>query len=395
MTRRFKGVAVLLAIAILLLSLYLYRNFPFMLPISFGKVSEQNVEMGLRGLGYEHCGTYILDPKNLSMEFSKVFNNEVRCFLIVKRPGENYTLRYPTLTVLIEPPSQETVYRYSEGVRFFSFITSLALDVDIRPFYQFGAGVLDRTSTPPPPRVANEDLYVVFSYKPEKGGFPVRIALIVKGHDIDMEKKILELQEFAKQPRTKTKLAVQLGIKDIKALMAYVGYELCGEFTAKDVNEVQKVEFEVEIDPNVGRACYILIHPPPGRKAFLLLQHQHQISVTGDMDQLGEYYMKLREMGLEMLISTSYTLTSAFDVLGIGPVISKADVVKPYSERSSLGGGGGGPQATDLITNTPILIFFAYKGDPETFGEPLRFRLKAYTFVKFTIIPARVYIEAR
>jgi hypothetical protein len=411
MVRRFlsKRRVALLAIAVALLFLYLYRP-----PIT-GGVSVQSVEVGLRTLGYEHCGTYTLGPRDV-VTFSKVFEGEVRCFIIVKRPGEVYMFKEPRATLVIEPPSGKTVYRYSVGARFFYLLQRLAIDESIKPFSHWGAGVLNRTMEPPPPndaKAANDDLYIVFSYKPEKDGFPVRITLTVRADVIEgrappppslLETGIRslarvldmilsgELADRAMQlPPDQRKLAAQLGIKDIKVFMSYLGYELCGEFTAKDTDEIQKVEHEIEIDLNEGKACYILIHPPPGKKAFLLLDHEHDVELLiEDQDQFREYSTKLRAMGLKELIGTPYTLRSAFEALGLGRAGSEEDVKKPYSERFGIGGSRGSPD--EFGSNTPLLIYFAYKGDPENFGEPLRFKLKAYTVVEFRIIPARFVV---
>jgi hypothetical protein len=411
MVRRFlsKRRVALLAIAVALLFLYLYRP-----PIT-GGVSVQSVEAGLRTLGYEHCGTYTLGPRDV-VTFSKVFEGEVRCFIIVKRPGEGYMFKEPRATLVIEPPSGKTVYRYSVGARFFYLLQRLAIDESIKPFSHWGAGVLNRTMEPPPPndaKAANDDLYIAFSYKPEKDGYPVKITLTVRAFVIEgsappppslLETGIRslarvldmilsgELADRAMQiSPDQRKLAAQLGIKDIKVFMSYLGYELCGEFTAKDTDEIQKVELEVEIDLNEGKACYILIHPPPGKKAFLLLSHEHREEWIGDQDQFRRYRMKLGGMGLRLFNGTPFELRSAFEALGLGRLSSEYDVKKAFSIGFD-GWMSGGEGPSEWGSNSPILMYFSYKGDPETFGEPLRFKLKTHTVVEFRIIPARYVV---
>ena len=405
---RAKTLLTLFTVAALFLFFYLYRP-------SAVAVSDQSVEASLRGLGYESCGTYTMRPGG-AVTFSKAFSGDVRCFIIVKRPGVGYMFVDPKINIVIEPPSEKTVYRYSAAVRFFQQLGIQSEEV--RPYIWWWAGALNRTTRPPPvnkPNAANEDLYVTFSYKPDNDGFPVRVTLTIMAEAVEgkapqppslLEVGLLnvaraldmilsgELQGAASGPPPTSfgkKLATQLGIKDIKTLMSYVGYELCGEFTAKDTEEIQKVELEVEIDLNEGRACYILLHPPPGRKAFLKLRDEHRIEFTGDGDQLREYNRKLEGMGLEELIGTHYRLVSAFDMLEIGRMRSDHDVVKPYSERFGLIGGVGTPW--ELGDNTPILIYFSYKGDLENFGEPLRFKLRTYTLVEFRIIPAKYFVQ--
>jgi hypothetical protein len=409
---RAKPLLAVLAVAAVLLFLHLYR------PEIAGGVPEQSVEAGLRSLGYERCGTYTLSPGDGVVTLSVVFNGEVKCFIIVKRPGEGYMFKDPRATLAVEPPSEKTVYRYSLEARFFYLLGMLSKDEDIRPFSKWGAGALNRTTRPPPPneaRAANDDIYVAFSYKPEKDGFPVKLTLTVMADVIEgrapppfslLERMVQslnrvlemalsgELAELSRAPPPPyNKTAAQLGIKDIKVLMTYMGYDLCGEFTAKDSEEIQRIEHEIEIDPNEGKACYILIHPPSGRKAFLILRNEHHVTST-DNERFMEYIAKMYDVGLhgQGFFSTPYTFVSAFNVLELGRIRSIIDVVKPYSERSDPGSSIGlGP--SEWVDNSPILIYFAYKGDTETFGEPLRFKLRAYTLVEFRIIPAKEFVR--
>jgi hypothetical protein len=416
MVRRFlsKRRVALLAIAVALLFLYLYRP-----PIT-GGVSVQSVEAGLRTLGYEHCGTYTLGPRDGVVTFSKVFEGEVRCFIIVKRPGEDYMFKEPRATLVIEPPLGKTVYRYSVGARFFYLLQRLAIDESIKPFSHWGAGVLNRTMEPPPPndaKAANDDLYIAFSYKPEKDGFPVKITLTVRADVIEgrappppslLETGIRslarvldmvlsgELADRAMQlPPDQRKLAAQLGIKDIKVFMSYLGYELCGEFTAKDTDEIQKVELEVEIDLNEGKACYILIHPPPGKKAFLIISSYHEAKLVGDEEQRREYLMRSSSMETEgrYFLGTFFRLRSGYEALGLGRGSMPDDVERPYASRIGLGKVSG--EGPEFGSNASILIYFAYKGDPEvikTFNEQLQLRLETYTIVEFRIIPANYVV---
>ena len=414
-------VKLLLAVLAFVASLILlYRYGP---PVTLG-ISDQSVESALKSLGYEHCGTYTLNPVEGFAKFSKTFYNEAKCFFIVKRPGGDYMFKDPKVEIVIEPPSRNVVYKYSVDVRFFRSLNVLPFDEDIRPYVKWGVGVLNETANAIPVNelnAANDDLYAVFSYKPENGGFPVKVILtimadVIQGKEpstpspLESIGKLAEVLESIlrgglagnngtdsdramQPPFYKQKLASKLGIKDIKALMSHVGYELCGEFTARDTNEIQSIRVEVEIDPNEGRACYILIHPPPGRKAFLLIRFEHE-TITTDNKHFMEYIARLENAGFHGggFLRTPLQLVSAFDVLGIGRIISSADVVEPYSERGDLGGGRllG---AHDFGNNAPILIFFAYKGDPETFGGPLNFKLKTHILVEFRIIPAKEYIQ--
>jgi hypothetical protein len=407
--RRRTGLVVLAVASVLLLFLYLYR------PPATGGVTEQMVEASLNALGYEYCGTYTSRPGNWDVTFSKTFYGDVRCFIIMKRPGDGYMFKNPVANIVIEPPTEKTVYRYSAGIRFFFPLQVASLDESIRPFIKWNAGILNRTAVPPPrangTAAANDDIYVFFSYRPDTDGFPVKVTLMVRADIVEGRapplpslleagiKRLAEqldailsgrLADTSKPQPEKNKLAAQLGIKDVKAFMSYLGYELCGEFTAKDVKEVQKIEIEVKIDPNKGKPCYILIHPPPGRNAFMIIHSEFRTSATGDMDQFREYMMKLDAIGLrgKEFFTTPYVLRSAFEALGLGRVGSSSDVEKPYSERSGLGGSYL-KNTIVFFDNAPILIYFAYKGDTAAYGEPLRFELITHTVVEFYIVPAK------
>jgi hypothetical protein len=150
-----------------------------------------------------------------------------------------------------------------------------------------------------------------------------------------------ELADRAMQlPPDQRKLAAQLGIKDIKVFMSYLGYELCGEFTAKDTDEIQKVELEVEIDLNEGKACYILIHPPPGKKAFLIISSSHEAKLVGDEEQRREYLMRSSSMETEgrYFLGTLFRRRSGYRSLRVGKSgHAEDDVERPYASRIGLG----------------------------------------------------------
>jgi hypothetical protein len=346
------------------------------------------VESALEGLGYRPCGSYTVRPGGKTVTFSKEFSGEFRCYVLIKRPGPFYIMSNPEATLLIEPPSEKTVYRYSFELNTFGFMQRLSLDELLKPYSEWGVGLFNRTRIVPPPTVFNDDFYVVFSYKAEAdNGYPVRVTLTVRTN-------VEQTPVAGPVVERPTRLAEKLGIKDIKAYMYYLGYELCGEFHAKDVKEVQEADFSIEIDLNEGRACYILIHPPPGGKALLISYFRHNTTYVGDIEQRLRLLAKFPN---GYVVGTPFTLRSAFEALGLGRVFSSAgDVPKPF--ETPMGSAlmvGEERMQMKFFDNTPALIYFAYKAIPEATSEPLRFRLVQHVHVEFTIIPADFIVEVK
>jgi hypothetical protein len=370
--KRYLAVAVAAAI---LLAYVLYSYGPLML---FGGYTAEVVEAELRGKRYEPCGGYTATPGQ-EIVFSREFSGggEVRCYLLIKRPGGEYAIHKPRIEITIEPPPNSGPYQYSAGVHYFNLVGRFASLVDLK----WGVGTIrEEIRSPPswPPRFDNDDIFVVFTYRPEKDGFPAKI--IVKFNaTIDTNQTRVGPTIVPPPPR---KLAEKLGFKDIKEFMGYMGYELCGEFHANDTDKLQIVQVTVEIDLNTGKACYILVHPPP-KKAFLLVTHEHKLDFHGDMDQLSKY------SNVTWALYTEYTLTTVGNILGYGRIISNTDVPKPYGNRTILGPVGHLGMSTEYPESDALLVFFAYKGNPDIVSEPFRFQLVVTTEIKFYVVPAR------
>lgn len=372
MKKRYLAVAVAAAI---LLAYILYSYGPLML---FGGYTAEVVEAELRGKRYEPCGSYIATPGQ-EIVFSREFGGggEVRCYLLIKRPGNEYAIHKPRIEITIEPPPNSGPYQYSAGVNYFNLVGRLTSLVDLK----WGAGTIrEEIRSPPswPPRFDNDDVFVVFTYRPAKDGSPVKITVKFNA-TIDTDRT--PVSPTIASPPTK-KLAEKLGIKDIKEFMGYMGYELCGEFHANDTDKLQIVQVTIEIDLNTGKACYILVHPPP-KKAFLLVTHNHTLDFHGDMDQYLKY------ANIAWALYTPYALTVVGDILGYGRSGSDIDVPKPYGNRTILGPGGGLGLGSEIPGHDTLLVFFAYKGNPDVVSEPFRFQLVVTTEIKFYVIPAR------
>jgi hypothetical protein len=366
------------AAAIIVVTLLAYYS-----PSSFSRRGV--VESSLRGLGYDFCGQYTVRPRDEVIEFRKEFHHEVACYLIINRGDGGYMIADPEAILTVKPPSNRTVYRYNILINPFSFISRLSVS-DFKPYSDWGGGFLNITRGVPPPTAFNDDFYVVFSYKPEENGYPVKIELTIR-------MKVSEGRAPVVQPPTTvagerpTKLAERLGIRDIKALMSHLGYELCGEFHAEDaVGKVQTVDFMVEVDPNKGKACYMLIYPPLGHKALLIVNFTYTTTLVGDE---GEVFKRC-PFG-DCFIGARFTVASAFDILGLGRVYSSGDVQEPYAEKVDLGGAQG--RQIKFFDNTPALIYFAYKIDPGKFSEPVGFQIKTHTHIEFTVIQAYYVVE--
>ncbi len=391
---------IVVSVAILLLSLYIYRP-----PIAGIGITTQSVEASLRTLGYEACGIYTAKPGEDIITFTGEFREPVKCFLIIKRPSDKFIFGDPTLNMIIEPSGDEVaVYRYNVGIRFFWMLRALSIDQSLKPFVHVGVGRINITTWIPADeqlRSANDEAFVVFSYKPEGDeGFPVKITVIIRAVFKEgnapagpsmLERvigriawAIMDIWGRLPSPYTirpdESKTAVKLGIKDIKELMSYFGYELCGEYWAENKREHQRIIVEMDIDLNEGKACYILIHPPTKDTTFLILKHNMEIISVGDEGQRARYEDKIGTY-----IGTRYRFLAIKPLLGIGITRIGEDVVKPYTERIGVGLDSGSP--TRFIDNTGAIIYFSYKGDP-AFGEQFRFWLRVRIEVVFQVIPA-------
>jgi hypothetical protein len=376
--------AVVVAVALLIaFGPFLYRF------IQRTSITTEVVLENLRGAGFtELCGEYIVRPGVNKIKFSQEFYNDVRCFLLIKRPGDEYAIHKPKAYLTIEPPNETTLYRYSAEMRYFGSIIDAFPASTGQLYARFGSGKLvTNEGAPPPglPKFNRDDIFVVFSYKPEKGeGFPVKITIEVEV-TVDIEQTTPTIQFFTPPKKT----AQQLGFTDIKEFMAYMGYELCGEFYANDTEELQVIRVVTEIDLNVGKACYMLVHPPPQKTFLISFSKIGVVDFIGDKQQLSKYLYAPNRTVPEILLYSPPAVVPAASILGQGRVILPIDVPRPYESRTVVILGASINTNDEFLDRTPILVFFAYKGDSEAIGEPFRFRLMVETEIKFYVIPAK------
>jgi hypothetical protein len=137
-----------------------------------------------------------------------------------------------------------------------------------------------------------------------------------------------------------------------------------------------------EIDLSIGKACYILLHPPPN-KTFLLTLVNHTRTIDGDTVQYRKYY----DAEKPWLLYTPSWLTTVRDVLGLG--YGDKDVTKPYENRTYAGLTIGTSSNIQFTQIDSIILIYAYKGNPEVVEEPFRFRVVVETTVEFYIIQPR------
>jgi hypothetical protein len=380
-------VVVVAAAFLLTYVLYLYGS---QVPAVYTPTAE-DVEVLLDANRYESCGSYTANPGNVEIVFSKEFSGrgEVRCYLLIERPGDEYAIHKPTIEITIEPPPNSGPYQYSAVAGYFSDISRFDVNKIVDASTKWGAGtVRDRIGRPPPnpPKFDKDDVFVVIVYRPQAGGFPVKITIEFKT-TVSTESQAGPV--IGSPLRTTKKLAEQLGFKDVKEFMKYMGYELCGEFNANDTREMQVIRVVTEIDLNVGKACYMLIHPPPKKTFLITFSKIGVLDFIGDEQQLSKYLYAPNRMVPEILLYSPPTVVPAVSILGQGRIISPIDVPRPYENKTALTQGVSIVTNDEFLDRTPILVFFAYKGDSDAIGEPFRFRLMVETEIKFYVIPAK------
>jgi len=361
-------VASAVIIALFLLFLYWYR--PFISPLSV-----ESAEAMLEAAGYEPCGVYTVKPGGFTINFTKEFNRPVKCYLIIKRPGENYILIDPRIIVLFEPGDRVTPYYYSVGIRWLSWVRAIKADPMLQPEINVGRYEPGRVIPAAPElRMANEDAFAVFSYMPENDrGFPVRITVKVYG---EVKEGVASFPTEAR--RTTTTLVeprtIITSVDDLKNFMARSGYELCGELRAEDRKELQTISVDIDVDLNKGRACYILIHPPNDKTGFLIVGWNDTLTIVGDKVQENEYNRK----------TGGKIVGSGFNIFGIGRGWTLPDVTPPFTEELGLSRGASG--SNWRAGNAVLIYYFSAKGVPD-FGEPLRFSLRVHFEIAFYVFP--------
>jgi hypothetical protein len=343
-----------------------------------------NVEVfsaALEGLKLKDCGRYNVSPDENTIRFSGEFNDEVRCFLLFIRKSDEQAIYNPKVELVIEPANNSTPYRYYLTVGYFRMISSGVLSSGFNEFYAVGQAV--RREGVPPGWPANDNVYVIFTFKPAKqDGFPVKINIVFKFSDKP------ETPKYGTFTRTETKEASNF--TDIREYMKYKGYEPCGEFFINDTDTVQIIRFKTVIDLNVGKACFILIHPPAG-KTFLVVSALHLIeSFMGDNDQISKYVGGTEKGVPKALLYTPFLVSEANGWLGRGRTIYSGDVPRPFEEREFIDYFGQKMENNiEMNERSPLLVFFAYKGDSEVIGEPFRFNMTVITEVNLYVIPAK------
>jgi hypothetical protein len=370
---RKRYIVVIAVMAVLLIPFYLYGRLYLAGGYTANMVGEE-----LRGKLYENCGKYTVAP-GAKIVFSKEFTggDEVRCYILIERASDEYAIHRPRIILTIEPPPNSGLYQYTAGVFYFNLLDRFSNYLEP----EWASGVVNKqfSSTPSwPPRYDNDDVFIVFTYKAGKKGFPVKITLEFNA-TVDTDRTPWQPERYTGPPK---KLAQQLGFKDVKEFMNYMGYDLCGEFYADDTSRKQVIHVRNEIDLSVGKACYILLHPPPN-KTFLLTLVNHTRTIDGDTVQYRKYY----DAEKPWLLYTPSWLTTVRDVLGLG--YGDKDVTKPYEDRTYAGLSIDTSSNIQFTRIDSIILIYAYKGDSEVVEEPFRFRVVVETTVEFYIIQPR------
>jgi hypothetical protein len=370
---RKRYILVIAVMAALLIPFYIYGRLYPTSGYTANMVGEE-----LRGKLYEYCGKYTVAP-GAKIVFSKEFTggDEVRCYILIERASDEYAIHRPRIILTIEPPPNSGLYQYTAGVFYFNLLNRFSDYLEP----EWASGVVNKrfSSIPSwPPRFDNDDVFIVFTYKADKKGFPVKITLEFNA-TIDTDRTPRQPELYTGPPK---KLAQQLGFKDVKEFMNYMGYELCGEFYANDTSSKQVIYVRNEIDLSIGKACYILLHPPP-KKTFLLTLVNHTRTIDGDTVQYRKYYYAKKPL----FLYTPSWLTTVRDVLGLG--YGDKDVTKPYEDRTYAGLSIGTSSNIQFTHIDSIILIYAYKGDSEVVEEPFRFRVVVETTVEFYVIPPR------
>ena len=350
--------------------------------------SQQGVERALEALGYSHCGEYEALPGKGEITFSRMFNNEVRCYLIIKRPGPDYTFSRPHGYMLVEPPTSEVPYQYNFMMNNFAAVWRISAGRELfEPYSEWMVGVSNTTRAVPPPLIFKDDLYLVFSYKAGEEGYPVRITIKIytntterKGPPIYSYEELFGRSPFTPPPPIRTKkLWQQLETKDIHTIMSHLGYRLCGEYHLKDEEGIRYLNATFEIDLNNGTACYILIYPPPGKGIHNISHGVGEVEIIGDEDQSWTFF------GLPnpLLFTGPVAVPTSTILSEYGE-----DILEPYIEKTNslLHGTGGGAGSED---GSPLLVYFAFKKNPEEFNDKLNFSVRVLFYMKYFIIPIK------
>jgi hypothetical protein len=370
---RKRYIVVIAVMAMLLIPFYIYSR-----PYLTSGYTANIVEGELQGRLYENCGRYTAAP-GVKIVFSREFTggDEVRCYILVERASDEYAIHRPRIILTIEPPPNSGLYQYTAGVFYFNLLDRFSNYLE--PEWASGTVKKQFSSIPSwPPRFDNDDIFIVFTYKGGKKSLPVKITLEFDA-TIDTDRTPWQPGRFTPPPE---KLAQKLGFKEIKEFMNYMGYELCGEFYANDTSRKQVIHIRNEIDLSVGKACYILLHPPP-KKTFLLTFTNHTRYIEGDWEQYRKYYDAKK---LWLLYTPSW-LTTVSDVLGFG--LGDKDVTKPYENKTYAGITEGIASNVQFTRSDSIIFIYAYKGNPEVAEEPFRFYIIAETTVEFYVILPR------
>lgn len=227
-------------------------------------------ERKLNNLGYFKCADYTIPEGEHVRVFKYLVTEEFRCYYVLRLPdyalnGEYYLNESYARTYVTVPPETEYLSMGGGGKTLIINVNEESSFDPREGGYVFGSSQGFKPLGYPFISFTTSKEHVIFYYamKPITKGVTYNITIVIK---TELIRGTPPPPESAKNPydipipiyRQQPTLAQRLNITDINDLMAYLGFQKCGEYYLEPGDNLT---VSIPVDPNNGTACYILIYP--------------------------------------------------------------------------------------------------------------------------------------
>ena len=254
-----RSAKVLVTIAVAALALWLlFQATPFLDNRAAADRRLEEVEARLKNLRFPKCAEYTIPEGTHTRVFKYMVTEEFRCYFVIRLPdhalsGEYYLNRSRGIAYVTVPPGVE-YYAVGDGGEPWAIFLNGEQELEPgeddyyigRSFQAVNLGY---------PRLVTQtaDHWIYhFAFKPLTKGVEYNITIVI------VTNLVRGTPPQRPIPTRGPTLAQRLGITDINQLMAYLGFQKCGEYNLEDS---YNLTVTIPVDPNKGIACYLLLYP--------------------------------------------------------------------------------------------------------------------------------------
>lgn len=281
--KRSVKVPVALAIAVLALWL-LFQVSPLFDPRNQAARRLEAFEARISNLRYFKCAEYTIPEGIHERVFQYLVTDEFRCYFVIRLPdyalaGGYYLNDSYAKTYVMVPPGAEYLVAHLANEASLMFINGERIfEPSARSYRAYNSTITDFIGYPKSLFETFDHWVHSFALRPLTKGATYNITIVIRTNLIRGTPP-----PKPPSPPSEPTLAQRLKITDVNQLMAYLGFQKCGEYHLEDR---ENLTVTIPVDPNNGTACYLLLYPKD--KSRLLKGELHMRwhrNLTGDVPE--------------------------------------------------------------------------------------------------------------